>query len=126
MRLSSAQTQDVHTAIAPVKIAGDYIPDHEQAALVLCCREVEEFCQVPDQVACMMVRCAHDVVHPLTVHIEIDNDVLLPIQIKLLKEYDGNTPPAVSSILLRQMIHAITFFFESIVEQMIRKVNTNA
>jgi hypothetical protein len=47
--------------------------------------------------------------HPLTFHIEIDNDVLLPIQIKLLKEYDGDTPPAVSSILLRQRILGVSF-----------------
>ena len=44
----------------------------------------------------------------------------------LLKEYDGKTAPAVSSILLRQMTLAITIFFESIIEHMVRKVNINA
>ena len=43
----------------------------------------------------------------------------------LLKEYDGKTAPAVSSILLRQMTLAITIFFESIIEHMMRKVNIN-
>ena len=93
--LCPAQAQDIHTTIAPVKITGDFPPDHEQTALVLSCCEVKEICQVPDQVSRVVVGRTHDVMHPLTLHIEIDNDVLLPVQIKLLKEYDGNTPPAV-------------------------------
>ena len=43
-----------------------------------------------------------------------------------LKEYGGNTAPAVLSILFRQMTLAITIFFETIIEHMMRKVNKNA
>ena len=88
-----AQAQDIHPAIVSVKIARNISPDHEQTGFLLRCPAIEEFGQVPDQIPRMVVRRPHNVVHTLAFHIEVDNDILLPIQIKLLKKYDGSSHP---------------------------------
>ena len=93
--LCPAEAQNIHTTVCTVKIAGNFSTDHEQTALILCRCEIEETGQIPDQVSCAVVGRTHDVMHPLTFHIEVNNNILFPVQIKLLKEYDGNTPPVV-------------------------------
>ena len=97
--LRPAQAQNIHTTIVPVKIAGDFSRDHEQTTFILRCLKLKKTGQVPDQIACVVVRRTHNITHALTLHIEIDNNILLPIQIKLLKEYDGSTPPFMMLIL---------------------------
>ncbi len=86
--LCSAQTQDIHPAVPSVKITGNLVPDDQQAVFILRRLKTKELCEVANQVSRVVVRRPHDIVHPLPVHIEIDDNVFLAIQIKLLEKYD--------------------------------------
>ena len=94
--LRAAQAQNVHAAVAPIIVAGYLAPDDKQAVLVRRRLKPEELREISDQVPRVVVRCAHDIPHPFPLHVEVDDNVLLPIQKKALKEYDGRSHPLLS------------------------------
>ena len=81
-----AQPENIHSAIVTVKIAGDLIPDNFQTVLIFRCFQAAQFCQVGDQVTCVMVGSTDHMKKTVIFNIEIYNNILFAIQKKTLKK----------------------------------------
>ena len=84
--LRIAQPENVHQAVVPVVVAGNLAPDHQQSLVAGFRFQAAQPGQVPDQVAGMMVRRTDLMEQAVFLHVEVDHDVLLPVQKELLKK----------------------------------------
>ena len=95
--LRVSQPQDVHLPVVPVVVTGNLVPDHLQAMVILCGFQAAEPGQVGDQVAGMVVRRPDGIKQAVSLHAEVDRNILFLIQVELLKKDHALSFPAVRS-----------------------------
>ena len=88
------QPQDIHFPVVPVIVAGNLIPDHLQAPVVLFRLQVAQPGQVGDQVAGMVIRRPDGIKQAVSLHAEVDRNILFFIEIELLKKDHALSFPA--------------------------------
>ena len=81
--LCSAEAQDPHIPVVAIDVRRDLAADHLQALVVDGERQLADGCEIPDQVAGMMIRCLHLIEETvIVVAVQIDDHIFFIIQIK--------------------------------------------